>query len=255
MAADLMCLTGLFLGIRHGFELDHITAISDLVSTKVAASANSFVTTDQRSIRVQSYILAGMYVVGHALVVTMLGLSAVFFRMTLPAWIDPIMQKVVGISLLLLGLWMLYCMRAMKTPRSRGLILLQAISKTKQVVFQKFLKQKLVPHAHDPSEFCNARCALAIGALHGIGAETGTQVLLMTSISGANSVPVSLLMLGSFVSGMLIASIALAIFISESYFRAILSHRFISTISLIVALLSIVIGFAFIVGKADIFGM
>ena len=74
MTANLLCLTGLFLGIRHGFDLDHITAISDLVSAKVAASTNSSVNFDRRAIKTQSCIVAGMYAAGHASVVTMLGL-------------------------------------------------------------------------------------------------------------------------------------------------------------------------------------
>ncbi|MDR3613282.1 MAG: hypothetical protein P4L53_06935 [Candidatus Obscuribacterales bacterium] len=255
MASNLLCFTGLFLGIRHGFDLDHMTAISDLVSAKAAASINSAASIDQPSAKFQSYILAGMYAFGHALVVAVLGLGALLFRATLPDWIDPIMQRLVGLSLLLFGLWILYCMRAMRTTRSRGLMVLQAISKTKHVLFQRFLKQELAPHAHDPSDFCNARCALAIGALHGIGAETGTQVILMTSMGSANSVPSSLFMLGSFVSGMLIANVGLAVFISEGYFRAMLSQRLIATFNLSIAFLNIVIGAIFVSGKADIFGL
>jgi hypothetical protein len=64
MASNLLCFTGLFLGIRHGFDLDHMTAISDLVSAKVAASLNSAASIDQPAAKFQSYILAGMYVFG-----------------------------------------------------------------------------------------------------------------------------------------------------------------------------------------------
>jgi hypothetical protein len=255
MAANQMYLTGLMLGVRHGFDLDHITAIGDLVSAKVAANANSSVSFDQRTIKVQSCILAGMYAVGHALVVTMLGLGALLFRMTLPAWIDPIMQKVVGITLLMLGLWMLYCIRVMKIHQSRGVILLNAIFKTKESIVLKLFKKELIPHDHDPADLCNPQCALAIGVLHGIGAETGTQVLLMTSMGGVNSIAGSLSMLGSFVLGMLIANIGLAIFMSESYFRAVISGQLVSAINLLVAFFSIAVGLSFIVGRDDIFGL
>lgn len=254
VTANLLPLAGLTLGIRHGFDLDHITAINDLVSTKVLTSANSSAIVDQHSIKTQSYILAGMYALGHALVVTTLGLGVLVFRASLPAWIDPMMQKVVGATLFLLGIWTIFCMSASKSSRSRGLMLLHAISKSKNALYRGFLKETLPPHSHDLSDLCNPRCALAIGALHGIGAETGTQVLLMTSIGGSNSLGWSLLMLASFVTGMFIANIGLAVLISESYLRASFSQRLVATINWLAALFSIALGFSFIVGRADFFG-
>jgi hypothetical protein len=62
-------------------------------------------------------------------------------------------------------------------------------------------------------------------------------------------------MLGSFVLGMLIANIGLAIFMSESYFRAVFSGQLVSAINLLVAFFSIAIGLSFIAGRADIFGL
>ena len=59
---------------------------------------------DQR----RSVGLGSLYAFGHAAVVIGLGLAALIFGAILPSWIDPIMGRVVGVTLVLLGAWVLY---------------------------------------------------------------------------------------------------------------------------------------------------
>ena len=47
--------------------------------------------------------LASLYALGHATVVTILGVSALILGAVLPAWVVPILQKAVGLTRLLLG--------------------------------------------------------------------------------------------------------------------------------------------------------
>ena len=54
------------------------------------------------------FFLATMYALGHASLVVALGLLAIWFGTLLPHWIDPLMGRIVGLTLLLLGVWIIY---------------------------------------------------------------------------------------------------------------------------------------------------
>src|SRR5688572_23988067 len=91
--------TALALGLRHGVDWDHIAAISD-----IAGGATDSKAAEQRRV----FGLASLYALGHAAVVALLGLAALYFQAILPDWIDPIMERVVGATLVFLGVWVLY---------------------------------------------------------------------------------------------------------------------------------------------------
>ena len=61
------------------------------------------VTKEQR----HAIFLGTLYALGHATVVLALGLLALAFGAVLPDWVDPIMGRIVGFTLLLLGLWVI----------------------------------------------------------------------------------------------------------------------------------------------------
>ena len=52
-------------------------------------------------------LLGTLYALGHALVVVILGLAVLMFGAALPDWIDPVMSKVVGVTLVILGVYVL----------------------------------------------------------------------------------------------------------------------------------------------------
>ena len=58
--------------------------------------------------QVEAIRLGTLYAVGHGLVVIALGLAAIAFGALLPDWLDPIMGRIVGLTLVGLGLWVLY---------------------------------------------------------------------------------------------------------------------------------------------------
>src|SRR2546425_5325892 len=104
--------SALVLGIRHGIDWDHIAAISDITSTttnvesadaRVSASRVRFGALETRAVW-----LASLYALGHATVVAALGALALYFQTLLPKWIDPIMERVVGLTLVALGLSVFY---------------------------------------------------------------------------------------------------------------------------------------------------
>lgn len=88
-----LAFTALLLGFRHGFDWDHIAAIADLTGT----SEN----------RRRGFVLSFFYAVGHALVVFALGVIAIIFGLAIPDGLDDWMGRVVGLTLIALGAWVL----------------------------------------------------------------------------------------------------------------------------------------------------
>ena len=88
-----LLLTALGLGLRHGIDWDHIAAIADLSS-----SADS---------RRRGFMLSFLYALGHAVVVVALGSLAILFGAALPDAVDVWMGRVVGLTLVALGAWVL----------------------------------------------------------------------------------------------------------------------------------------------------
>src|SRR5258708_15611286 len=93
------------LGLRHGVDFDHVAAILDIVQT--TANNPTHKDNDRKHVRRFSLWLALLYVMGHAAVVLTLGLAALYFSASLPNWIDPVMRRVVGVTLVALGILVL----------------------------------------------------------------------------------------------------------------------------------------------------
>src|SRR3954454_298883 len=90
---ELALLSAAMLGFRHGFDYDHIAAISDISSVQA---------NPQRAMR-----LGLLYALGHAVTVGVLGSLVVFFQLSLPRRIDSIAERLVGLTLVLLGIYVL----------------------------------------------------------------------------------------------------------------------------------------------------
>ena len=93
---EILVFLALVVGMRHGVNWDHMAATFDITSTQ----------TSKRKGIVQSFL----YAIGHASVVTGIPLSALFIGITLPEGLDNLMARVVGLTLLLLGLYVLYAL-------------------------------------------------------------------------------------------------------------------------------------------------
>ena len=92
-----LLFTAFGLGLRHGVDFDHIAAIADLTST-----------TESRK---RGFMLSLWYALGHAVVVLVLGALIILFEATIPESLDVWMGRVVGATLLFLGIWVLIDMR------------------------------------------------------------------------------------------------------------------------------------------------
>lgn len=88
-----LLLTALGLGLRHGIDWDHIAAIADL-----SGNAEN---------RRRGFVLSMAYAIGHGAVVFLLGTAAIAFSFAIPDGLDVLMGRIVGVTLVLLGVWIL----------------------------------------------------------------------------------------------------------------------------------------------------
>ncbi len=108
-----LLVTSLLLGLRHGVDWDHIAAIADLNTA-----------SDSRR---RGFMLSLSYSLGHGVVVLALGSVLIFAGATIPEGLDHWMGRVVGITLIALGLVVLYDLIANKGTarlRSRWMLIL-----------------------------------------------------------------------------------------------------------------------------------
>lgn len=84
-----LVVTTFGLGLRHGIDWDHIAAITDIAGSQ----------DDRR----RALGFATLYALGHATVVFAIGVAVIAFAERLPAGIDALMERFVGVTLVLLG--------------------------------------------------------------------------------------------------------------------------------------------------------
>jgi len=182
--------TILLLGLRHGIDWDHIAAITDITSS----------TSDHR----RAFLLSTAYALSHGFVIVILGVLAVAVGVRLPASIDFIMEKIVGISLLFLSIYLFVTIiQSGKDIRlqSRWMLIFD-ISHRLYHKFTHHMKENIHPKEYD----INLKTACTIGIIHAIGAETPTQLFLFTTAAGVEGRPLGLAIVFIFVCGILISN-------------------------------------------------
>jgi high-affinity nickel-transport protein len=276
MVAGLFALIGLgfVLGLRHGIDWDHIAAITDITSSTVTnkeaeaegqmmavtaggpgLSMNLPINSQPSRWREtrQGLFLATMYALGHGSLVVLLGLLAIWLGALLPAWIDPVMERIVGVTLLLLGIYIFYSLwrygRSFQL-RSRWMLVFVLIGRG-----WSWLKHKLGGHAfehhHDHADEVAQygwKAAFGIGMIHGVGAETGSQALLLASAAGATTAFTGTILLMAFTAGLLVSNTLVAIFSLVSFVSTSTKRNVYVVIGILAGIFSLVVGFFFITG-------
>ena len=200
--------------------------------------------------------LGTLYAVGHGIVVIVLGIAALAFGALLPDWLDPIMGRVVGLTLVGLGIWVLYSV--VRFARGEGQFRLRS---RWMLVFDgtryawRRLQARLHGHEHvEPLEMSSygTRTALGVGMIHGIGAETGTQVLLIAAVGGAASAGLGVPMLFAFVVGLLISNFAIVLVSSVGFVASQTREMIYVVVGAVAGVFSLVIGTVFLFGLDNV---
>ncbi|HET7483360.1 MAG TPA: hypothetical protein VFK89_10910, partial [Actinomycetota bacterium] len=233
-------------GLRHGFDIDHVAAITDITSAQTS--------------RRRSLALASVYILGHAVVLVVLGLAAVMLGARVPATIDSVMGRIIGVTLVLLGGYVVYSLvRYRSAARLRSRWMLVFIGVRRALSWLRKHPQDLIEidhthehdhgpghdHAHpeimmmdgpvdrnavttvtkthvhthrhvmpapaDPFVEYGLPTTLAVGMIHGIGAETPSQILLFTTAAGVAGSFGGVALLAAFVGGLFLGNTVLAI--------------------------------------------
>lgn len=282
--------TALVLGVRHGFDWDHLAAITDVTSTTATADHaeldhaaahaeahdHDHAHGGHDEVRVherdgddaahpsdpprarlldeqkRALILGTLYALGHAAVVALLGTLALLFGAVLPDWVDRVMGPVVGATLLFLGIWVFVSLYQYARHgrefrlRSRWMLVFDSA----RYGWRRF-QARLHGHEHvDPMEMSSygARTAFGVGLIHGIGAETGTQVLLIAAIGGASSQGLGIPMMVAFIAGLLIANSIVVLITATGFIASRLRQRLYVAIGVVAGTFSLVIGAIFLLG-------
>ncbi len=297
-----LVLTALLFGVRHGVDWDHIAAIAD-----IAGSRPGF----RRSLG-----LSTLYALGHAAVVFALGVAAIVAGGLLPAEVDAVMERVVGLTLVALGLYLFYALlrhgRGFRF-RSRWALVIGALKHglarlrratqpDDEVVIvhehdhehgdghhlhdhgepgagdlrgtmgdgapgtkpsslrASALTRRRHRHEHvhvatmppDPFSSYSPGTSFAIGMLHGVGAETPTQVLLFVTAAGAGDPVAGVALLAAFLTGLLASNTLVAVGASAGFLQAERNFAVYAGIAVITAAFSLVLGSLYLLGRGSL---
>lgn len=243
----LVLLTTFLYGFRHGIDWDHIAAITDITSAVPSPTA----ARAERGV----LFLSTMYVLGHAAMVVTLGSAALLAHTLLPGWVDPILERVVGVTLILLSVWVFYSLvqylrgRAEFRLRSRWMLIFSGIAYLWHRLHER-LEGRAHEHKHRLTQYSPVS-AFIVGIIHGIGAETGSQVLLIAAVGGASGPESGLLLMGSFVAGLVLSNSLIAVVMAAGFLGAQSQRGVYVAVGSAAGLFSLVVGVYFLTGRAE----
>jgi ABC-type nickel/cobalt efflux system permease component RcnA len=224
------------LGFRHGFDYDHIAAISDITSVQNSA---------RRAMQ-----LGLLYALGHAATVAVLGSAVIFFQLSLPHGIDRIAERLVGLTLVFLGIYVLGSLfRGNYVPRSRFVLLANAM---------QWLHWKARAHWHNhaipkpKSSNWNydVKSVFGIGVIHGLGAETPSQLLIFLLAANLGGLTKGFLGLTMFLAGLLVMNTIMTASAAGLFGFSARTPRIQYAITALTAIYSLLVGSIFLWGSS-----
>jgi high-affinity nickel-transport protein len=242
-ALELALFSCALLGLRHGFDYDHLAAITDITSV-------------QRTWR-EGMRLGLLYALGHALTVTILGAAVIFLHLGLPPHLDAWGERLVGATLIVLALYVLITFLR-RRPDATHQHVIPASRIALLVSGARFASWKLRslgnPELPQPEPFrfqYDRSSVFVVGVIHGLGAETPSQLLLFLLAANLGGTSRGFLGLLCFIAGLLVMNTLMTA--SASGIFASSKHRpklqmFVTSLT---AAYSFVIGAIFLFGISD----
>ncbi len=253
-----LVVTAAGLGFRHGIDWDHIAATPSQDSAR----------------RCLGY--ATCYYAGHAAVVGAFGVAAIVAGKHLPSSVDTVMEHIVGATLIALGVyivvslarngrdfrmrsrWMLVFRGIRRLvewvrPRTPALAMAQregGTAKDAPTVMQGVQSVGIIED--DPFTSYGVATSVSIGALHGIGAETPTQVLLLVAAGSAGGAGAGLILLGAFLVGLFGSNSVVAIAVALGFLGAARNFAFYAAVSLLAGAASVFVGALLFFGRSNL---
>jgi high-affinity nickel-transport protein len=236
----LALLSAAVLGFRHGLDYDHIAAITDISSVQSKARD------------AMRYGL--LYVAGHATTVAVLGSAAVIFRIVLPPASDRWAERMVGITLLVLGVYVLGTFfhpssHGHARPRTRITLLINGAL----WIYWRLSRIFGGTRVEAPQVFkegYGTTSTFLVGVIHGLGAETPTQILLFLMAANLGGTGMGLLGLLAFILGLLLMNTLMCASVAGLFSATLARPNALRALTLLTSAYSIVVGTMFLVGSA-----
>ena len=271
-----LLVAAFWFGFRHGIDWDHIAAITDVTGSQ-----------DERG---RAMWLGTLYALGHAVVVLGLGMAAILAGDLIPAGVDEVMGRVVGVTLIVLGIYVVVSLvrhgRDFRL-RSRWMLVFAGVRKGVRWAKERVHVGALAGpaggmasevgegeadagswhhghhgrrghHHHDSPEPEDAfpnygrGTAFGVGMIHGVGAETPTQVLVFLTAAGAGGRAVGVLVLVAFIVGLLASNSIITLGSAFGFLGATKNFAIYATVAVLTAVFSLVIGVIFLTGTESI---
>ncbi len=241
---ELALISCLLLGLRHGFDYDHLAAITDITSV-------------QRGWR-EGMGLGLLYALGHALTVAVLGVAAISLHLPIPAQLDAVGERLVGATLIALAIYVavtLWRSRARRPAlgghhrhisRSRVAALISAARYAHWGVRRLFDPARPRP---EPFSFTYDRSSVfTIGIIHGLGAETPSQLGLFLLAAHLGGTQRGLLGLLCFLVGLLLMNTLMTASASGVFAGSAYRPRLQTAVTSLTAAYSFTVGTIFLFG-------
>jgi high-affinity nickel permease len=235
---QLALLSAAILGFRHGFDYDHIAAITDITSVQVS--------------RWRGMRLGLLYAVGHGVMVAILGSAVIVFQLSLPHGMDRIAERLVGLTLLVLGVYVLGSLfSGNSAPRSRFHLIADAL---------RWLHWKMKGHGHNhnvppPTDTAwnyNSKSVLMIGLVHGLGAETPSQLAVFLLAANLGGVGKGFIGLAMFIAGLLAMNTVMTASAVGLFGFSTRLPRFQFAVTALTAIYSLAVGALFLLGSSGL---
>ncbi len=208
----LFAWTTILLGVRHSLDMDHIAAITDITAAE----------SDKK----RSLLSSFGYVAGHGAVTFVLGALAYAVGMSLPSGFEEIMEKVVGSTLVILAIAVMYSAIRYRDG-SKVLSRWRVFSKIWANISALITRLSGHKHTHGQTQKHGGDIgfwgSLTIGAIHGIGVESPTQLVFLGSAAALQGSSIGLAVIFLFVFAMMAANMLLAVLLVTGFQSA--KHR------------------------------
>jgi high-affinity nickel permease len=237
IAAIVACL---LLGLRHGFDYDHLAAITDITAV-------------QRSWK--SGIRLGVtYALGHAFTVVALGVMVLGLHIGLPERLDHWTERLIGATLILLGAGVVAGLVRKRLHTHVHLESRLAAAVNGLLWFGWWVRRFFAPDVEEPKLFrwnYSGKSVFMIGVLHGIGAETPSQLALFFLTANLGGTSRGMMGLGAFAVGLILMNTLMTASLGGVFGASSPRPQLYKAIAWTGAAYSFIIGVIFLFGVSD----
>lgn len=236
---DLALFSCALLGLRHGFDYDHLAAISDITAVQTSWK--------------QGMRLGVTYALGHALTVVTLGALVIMLHIPLPARLDNWTERLIGATLIVLGIGVIANLikhsHSHAAIQSRWAILISGLQYAWWRVRWTFNRD--TPRPEPFAWSYNSSSVFAIGILHGLGAETPSQLMLFLLAASLGGTVHGFMGLLAFALGLVLMNTAMTASLGGIFGAGFHRPVFYRWAAVAGAVYSFIVGVIFLLGSSN----